>query len=119
MPQSAYREYHHRVEHPASFAASVATQWEINIVSEPCGERDVPPTPKVCYSLGKIRADKVRWQLNAQKPSASDSHQRIPGKVRVNLYRVENTGQEQRRAVVLRDMGINRIHINTQPIGKA
>ena len=38
MPEAAHREDNHRVEHPSGFAASVATEREIDIVAKPCGE---------------------------------------------------------------------------------
>ena len=71
----------------------------------------MPSAPEVCYGLCKIRADEVGWQFNAKESSATDSHQRVAGKVCINLNRVEHTSQEQCGAVMLRDIGIYRINI--------
>ncbi len=111
MPEAAHGEYNHRVEHPAGFAASVASEREVDIVAKPCGERDMPSAPEVGYGLCKIGADEVGWQFNAKEPSATDSHQRVAGKVGINLNRIEHTGQEKGCAIVLRNIGIYRIHI--------
>ena len=111
MPESAHGEYNHCVEHPSGFAASVASKRKIDIVAEPCGERDMPSAPEVGYGLSKIRSDKVGWQFNAQEPSATYCHQGVAGKVGINLNSVEHTGQEQCGAVMLRDIGIYRIYI--------
>ena len=111
MPESAHGEDNHRVEHPAGFAASVATERKIDIVAEPCCERDMPSAPEVGYGLCKIRSDKVGWQFNTKETSATDSHQRVASKVGINLNGVEHTGQEQCGVVMLRNIGIYRIHI--------
>ena len=111
MPETAKREYNHRVEHPSGFAASVASEREIDIVAKPSRERDMPSSPEVGYGFSKIRSDEVGWQFNAKESSATDSHQRIACKVCINLNGVEHTGQEQCGAVMLRNIGIYRIHI--------
>ena len=111
MPKTAHGEYNHRVEYPSGFAASVASEREVDIVAKPCGERDMPSAPEVGNGLCKIRSDKVGWQFNAKESSTTDSHQRVAGKVSINLNGVEQTGQEQCGAVVLSDIGIYRIHI--------
>ena len=111
MPEATHGEDDHRVEHPSGFAASVASERKIDIVAKPCGERDMPSAPKVGDGLGEIRSDKVGWQLNTKESSATDSHQRVASKVGINLNGVEHTGQEQCGAIMLRDIGIYRIHI--------
>ena len=111
MPETAYGEYNHRVEHPSGFAASVASEREVDIVAKPSRKRDMPSAPEVGYSLCKVRSDEVVLQFNAQETSATDSHQRVAGKVGINLNGVEHTSQEKCCAVMLRDIGIYRIHI--------
>ena len=111
MPKAAHREDNHRVEHPSGFAASVASEREVYIVAKPSRERDMPSAPEVGYGLSKIRSDKVGWQFNTQESSATDCHQGVAGKVGINLNGVEHTGQEQCGAIMLRDIGIYRIHI--------
>ena len=71
----------------------------------------MPSAPKVGYGLCEIRSDKVGLQFNTKESSATDSHQRVVSKVGINLNGVEHAGQEQRGAVMLRDIGIYRIHI--------
>lgn len=111
MPETTHRENYHRVEHPPGFAASVASERKIDIVAKPCGERDMPSAPEVGYGLSKIRSDEVGRQFNAKESAATDSHQRVAGKVGINLNGVEHTGQEKCCAVMLRDIGIYRIYI--------
>lgn len=111
MPEAAHREDNHRVEHPSGFAATVATEREINIVAKPSRERDMPSAPEVGYGLCEIRSDEVGWQINAKESSATYRHQRVAGKVGINLNGVEHTSQEQCGAIMLHDIGINRIHI--------
>ena len=71
----------------------------------------MPSAPEFGYGLCKIRSDEVGWQFNAKESSATDSHQRVAGKVGINLNGVEHTGQEQCSAVMLRNIGIYRIYI--------
>ena len=111
MPEAAHGEYNHRVEHPPGFAASVATEREIDIVAKPSRERDMPSAPEVGYGLSKIGSDEVGWQFNTKESSATDSHQRVAGKVGINLNSVEHTGQEQCGAIMLRDIDIYRIYV--------
>ena len=111
MPETAHCEDNHRVEHPSGFAATVASEREVDIVAKPCGERDMPSAPEVGNGLCEIRSDEVGWQFNTKETSATDSHQRVAGKVGINLDGVEHTGQEKGCAIVLSDIGIYRIHI--------
>ena len=94
MPETAHGEYNHRVEHPAGFAASVASEREIDIVAKPSRKRYMPSAPEIGYGLCKIRSDEVGWQFNAKESSATDSHQGVTGKVGIYLNGVEHTGQE-------------------------
>ena len=75
MPKTAHGEYNHRVEYPSGFAASVASEREIDIVAKPSRKRYMPSAPEVGYSLCKVRSDEVVLQFNAQETSAADSHQ--------------------------------------------
>ena len=75
MPETAHGEYNHRVEHPACFAASVASEREVDIVAKPSRKRDMPSAPEVGYGLCKVRSVEVVLQFNAEEPSATDSHQ--------------------------------------------
>ena len=75
MPETAHDEYNHRVEHPACFAASVASEREVDIVAKPSRERYMPSAPEVGYGLCKVRSVEVVLQLNAEEPSATNSHQ--------------------------------------------
>ena len=88
MPKTAHGEYNHRVEHPAGFAASVASEREIDIVAKPSRKRYMPSAPEVGYSLCKVRSDEVVLQFNAQETSATDSHQRISCKIGIDLNSV-------------------------------
>lgn len=75
MPETAQGENNHRVEHPSGFAASVASEREVDIVAKPSRERYMPSAPEVGYGLCKVRSGEVVLQLNAEEPSATDSHQ--------------------------------------------
>lgn len=88
MPKTAHGEYNHRVEHPSGFAASVASEREVDIVAKPSRERYMPSAPEVGYSLCKVRSDEVVLQFNAQETSATDSHQRISCKIGIDLNSV-------------------------------
>ena len=88
MPKSAHCEDYHRVKHPASFAASAASERKVDIVAKPSRKRDMPSAPEVGYSLCKVRSDEVVLQFNAQETSATDSHQRITCKIGIDLNSV-------------------------------
>ena len=88
MPKTAHGEYNDRVEHPAGFGASVASEREVDIVAKPSRERYMPSAPEVSYGLCKVRSVEVVLQLNAEEPSATDSHQRISCKIGIDLNSV-------------------------------
>lgn len=59
MPETAHRKDNHRVEYPSGFAATVATEREIDIVTKPSSKRDMPPAPEIRYCLGEIGSAEV------------------------------------------------------------
>ena len=49
MPKSAQEEDDELIADPFRFAYAIASQRDVEIVSEPCGQGDVPPFPEVGY----------------------------------------------------------------------
>ena len=118
VPESAYHKDYQRIERPARLAATASAQRKVYVISEPRRERNMPSSPEISQRLSEIRPDEVRLQFYPEQLAASYRHQRITGEIGINLNGIENARQKQRRSIMLRDITINRIDINSQTVGK-
>src|SRR6185503_18857507 len=66
-------------------ASPVAAEADVEIVSKPCRETDVPSPPEIPHARGKIRQIEIHHQIEAQHFGNASSDIRIPGKVTIDL----------------------------------
>lgn len=71
----------------------IPTQRDIQIISEPCRERNMPPSPKICNGLGDIGMVKILHGRIAKDLRRPDGNMRIAGEITIYLKGVEKSGQ--------------------------
>jgi len=59
MPQAAYQHGDHNVYISAEFAFAVTAQRDIQVVTQPGGQGDVPPAPEIGKADGGVGVQKV------------------------------------------------------------
>ena len=100
------------VDQHSPFRHAAAAERDVDIVTEPSGQRYVPATPELGNIAAEIRHVKVPPQLDAEQLGAPDGNVAVAGEVAVNLNGEQYSGQQQRGAVepvgVVKDI----VHIN-------
>ena len=91
MPQAAEQEDHNGIADVENTTAAATSQSEIDIIPEPCGERDVPATPEIRDAGCQIGIVEVTREANAEEPCCSDGDIAVAGEVGIYLER-ENEG---------------------------
>ena len=71
----------------------VSTQRNIEIVTEPGAERDMPTPPEFRDAAGQIGVPKVLREPEAENPAKADGHVAVAGKIIVNLQGERNRAQ--------------------------
>ena len=85
MPESAYKESDEQIQTVAPSRYSVTAKRNVDIVSEPCGERYVPPAPEFFDGKREIRTLEIRHQVDAEQSGTADRNIRIPGEIAVDF----------------------------------
>ena len=94
MPQPAQEHCDDEIDILPQLAFAVAAQGDINVVANPCGERDVPAPPKVGDAHRAIRCVEVDGEMEAQQQSNANGHIAIATEIAIDLQRVAiNTEQ--------------------------
>src|SRR3954470_267837 len=84
MPQSAQPHHDVEVAERHQRSATVAAEWDVEIVAQPRRERDVPPAPEVSKASGDVRHPKVFGNREAEQTGRPDGDVRIAGEVEVD-----------------------------------
>jgi hypothetical protein len=95
MPETAHKEYYKSVPNYFCLANAAAAQRDIQIVAKPCGERNVPPTPKLRYVTAEVRHVEVAHQLDAKQLGSTYGNVGISREVAVYLEGKEYGGKKQ------------------------
>ena len=96
VPQAAQEEHQYQIEVGACLASAVAAQGDVEVVTEPTGQRHVPAAPELCDRLRRVGVLEVLEELEAKHASQADRHARVAREVEVDLDRVaEDTGPRE------------------------
>ena len=101
MPKSTDQKDDKCVANRFSKAHFGAAQWDVEVVLEPRGERDVPTAPKFGDIAREIREAKIAQQFKAEEFGGTECDVWIARKVAVNLKRKSNSRQNKRGAIVV------------------
>src|SRR5438067_209974 len=96
VPESAEEHGDHQVAVRAPSSAAIAAQRDIEVITQPTGERDVPARPEFAEAAREVRAVEVDAEVESENARQSDGDARIAGEIAVDLERVEVDADEQR-----------------------
>ena len=112
MPETAEEEDNKRVANNLCLGAAATAEWDIHIIPEPSGQRNVPTSPKLRDVAAEIRDIEVPHQLDSKEFGCSDGDVGITREITVDLESEEDGGKQQ-GTTALRLIGIeNLVHIN-------
>ena len=83
VPQSAEEHRDDEVHVLAALAFAVASERDVDVVANPCGERDVPTTPEVGDTRTAVRGVEV-----AQQQCDADGHVAVAAEIAIDLHGV-------------------------------
>lgn len=101
MPQTTHQKDDKGIADDFGFGGTAASQWNIDIVTKPGGERNMPATPEFGYVTAEIRHVEVAHQLNAKQFGATYRYIGITGKITIYLKGEENGCQQQSTAALV------------------
>ena len=117
MPEATDDEGNEDVEIVADGGATAAAQGDVNIVLQPVEQGNVPAAPKVGHTRGKERTTEVLGQVNAQYPGHTHGHERIAGKIGVDLYRKQDDCHQAGHTCKVHIVGEDHVHIDGDAVG--
>ena len=92
VPKSREEPDHAHVEELAGKSLSVAAQGDVDVLAEPGGQGDVPPSPEVGDGGGQVGVVEVFQELKAQHATQADGHVGVAREIEVD---VQGVGQHQ------------------------
>src|SRR5215472_13615160 len=97
MPEPAQQEHDHEVEITAQPAAPVAAEWNVEVVAEPVGERDVPAAPEFTHRFRDVWIVEVLEDAKPEHAHQPDGHVGIAREVEIDLQRVAGKPEPGKR----------------------
>ncbi|MPN04004.1 hypothetical protein SDC9_151240 [bioreactor metagenome] len=116
VPKPAEQHGQHQVDLGAGFPFPVAAKRDIEIVPQPCGKADVPALPEFRRVLGEIRHIKVFAEVVTKCLRRADGHIRIAGKITVDLNRIGDHGEKERKPAIAAGGSKHRVHADGEAI---
>ena len=93
------------------YGRAAATQGNIDVIAEPCGERDMPTPPKLRYVATEIRYVEVAHQVYAEQLGGAYGYVGIAREIAVNLNGEQHGCEEECATRVGGIIGENGIHV--------
>ncbi len=94
VPQSCHSHRQQTVEVGAQTVVAVASERNVQVVAEPCGERDVPSAPELREVGRLVRKTEVVLQTYSQQCRQSDAYVAVAGEVAIDLHGVAQHSHE-------------------------
>lgn len=101
MPQATHQKYDKGIADDFGFGGAATSQGNVDIVTKPGGERNMPATPELGYVTAEIRHIEVAHQLNAKQFGTTYRYIGIAGKITIYLKGEENGSQQQGTAALV------------------
>lgn len=101
MPQTTHQKNDKGIADDFGFGGAATSQGNVDIVTKPGGERNMPATPELGYVTAEIRHVEVAHQLNAKQFGATYGYIGIAGKITIYLESEENGSQQQSAATLV------------------
>ena len=86
MPKAAEQHGDHQVaiSHPS--AAAVAAEWNVQVIAQPGGERDVPAPPEIGDPPREIGTPEIDREMEAEQLCHADRHIGVTGEIEIDLH---------------------------------
>ncbi len=104
VPEAGEQEDGHKINIGSHLSLPAAAQGEINILSEPGAQRQVPSNPELLERTGYEGITEVLMEIEAEHFAQADGHVRISGEIIVKLHQVEAHGHPAHEAADLADV---------------
>ena len=98
MPEAAHKEDDEGVADARQEGAAAPSQRDVEVIAEPGGEGDVPPSPELCDVAREVGVGEVAHQVDAEEAGGTDGDVGVAGEVAVDLKGEEERPQHQRAA---------------------
>ena len=130
VPETGEEPHDRQRERRARASAAAAAERNVEIVAEPRAERDVPAAVELAHRAGSVGEVKVARHGQPQHLPKAHRHERIPGKIEVELQAVARRAEprERRRKIAVADALergpqrrelVGQQHLEAKPDGKA
>ena len=110
MPQSAQEHRDNQVDILAHLTLTVASQGDIDIVTNPRRQRDMPATPEIGDTLRTVRGVEVHGETEAQQQGDTDSHITIAREIAIDLKGIAIDTQEILHTTIERGIIEDAVH---------
>ena len=97
VPETRAEEYNPLVADGLCFAFPVAAERNVEIFTEPCGQRNMPAPPEFSNRGGAVRIIEVFRECESEQPPHADCHIAVTGKIIVDLKRIAECAEPCRR----------------------
>lgn len=99
------------VAYAVGYGGAAATQGDIDVIAEPCGERDMPTPPKLRYVATEIRYVEVAHQFDTEQLGCAYGYVGVAREVAVNLNGKQHGCEQECAARVSGIVSENGIHV--------
>src|SRR5690606_6911763 len=93
VPKPAKQHGQQQIAIGLNRAVAVTAQGDVQVIAQPGGKADVPPTPELGDALADIGLVEVLVKTEPHHQPQANGHVRIPGKVEVQLRGVGQNAQ--------------------------
>src|SRR6266850_8256669 len=97
VPETAQKEDGDEIAVPPRRADAVSTERDIEVVTEPGRQRDVPPSPEVGDGRRDVGPPEVLGEPKPEHPAEADRHVRVAGEIEIDLQRVADEAEPRVR----------------------
>src|SRR5690349_1558648 len=85
MPETTQKENHEEVHQINQETFAITTKRNIDIISEPCTQRNMPSIPEFTHGLTKVGLTEIRCEFKAHYTSDTCCNIRIAREIAINL----------------------------------
>ena len=117
VPQAAHKKDDKCVKQHTPLGHTAATHGNVDIVTEPGGEGNVPATPELGDVAAEIGHVEIASQVDAEEFGTADGDVAVAGEVAVDLDGEKEGSQQQRRAVEPVGMVEDNVDIDGATVG--
>src|ERR1700730_1509837 len=94
MPQSTQEHGQQEVAIGLAFSVAIATQRNIEIITKPGAQTDVPAPPEILNAVGQVLLPEIHHKMKTHQLGTSAGDAAVPAEIAVNLPS-ESIGSEQ------------------------